>query len=185
MSDATADPPPAEPKAAAANVIRLVRGAEETSQERLLKKQVPAWVVSGAFHVVILVALIVIGKMQPAPAQASEAITEAVVDKEDQDEKPVDLTNDDKGLDSELANTLPVDRQDEQTVDAKINLDQPVGNELTDTTPMDVQSLIGQGTGADLGVLGTDGNVMAATRARAGPGRPGSPAGPGRRRRRV
>jgi hypothetical protein len=175
MSDATdtATPPPADPKATGANVIRLVRGAEETSQERLLKKQVPAWVVSGAFHVVILVALIVIGKMQPAPAQASEAITEAVVDKEEEAEKAVDLTNTDKGLDSELANALPVDRLDETTVDAAVNLDQPVGNDLSDTTPMDVQSLIGQGTGADLGVLGTDGNVMAGNKGAGGVGTTG------------
>jgi hypothetical protein len=160
MSEANETAPAADAKAAATNVIRFIHGAEETAQERLLKKQIPAWVVSGAFHVVVLVALIVIGKMQPAQTPASESIAEALVDKTDEEEKKFDLTNVDKGLDSELANALPIDREDETTVDAKVNPDQPVGNELNDASPTDAAALLGQGLGADLGVLGTEGSVM-------------------------
>ena len=42
------DKPPAGGNAA---VIRRMAPAEESAQERLIKKHVPAWVVSGAIHV--------------------------------------------------------------------------------------------------------------------------------------
>ncbi len=162
-----------ETKQAAPSVIRFVHGAEETSQERLLKKQIPAWVVSGAFHVVILVALIVIGKMQPTPTQASETISEALVDKADEEEKVVDLTNTDQGLDSELANALPLDRVEDVTVDAKVVEDMPVGNDIPDAAPTDAQALLGAGIGADLGVAGTDGLVMGGDKGAGGIGNSG------------
>ncbi len=157
----------------AASVIRFVHGAEETAQERLLKKQIPAWVVSGAFHVVILVVLILIGKMQPTATQASESIAEALVDKPEEEDKKFDLTNPDKGLDSELANALPVDRIEDQTVDAKVVEDQPVGNDVPDANPTDAAALLGMGAGTDLGVLGTEGSVMAGDKGAGGIGSSG------------
>lgn len=173
MSEANETPPATEAKSAAPNVIRIVHGSEETSQERLLKKQIPAWVVSGAFHVVILVALIVIGKMQPTPTAASESIAEVLVDKSEDEDKKVDLTNTDKGLDSELANALPVDRVEDVTVDAKVVNDQPVGNDVPDAAPTDAQALLGAGAGTELGVAGTDGLVMGGDKGAGGIGNSG------------
>jgi hypothetical protein len=172
MSEATETTAAADAKPAA-SVIRFVHGAEETAQERLLKKQIPAWVVSGAFHVVILIVLIFIGRMQPTPTQASESIAEALVDKAEDEEKKFDLTNPDKGLDSELANALPVDREDETTVDAKVNPDQPVGNDLNDPNPTDAASLVGLGIGTELGVQGTEGSVMSGDKGAGGIGNVG------------
>src|SRR5256885_1729437 len=40
-------------------VIRRLEAAEETAQERLIKKHVPAWVVSGAIHVVVIALMII------------------------------------------------------------------------------------------------------------------------------
>lgn len=173
MSETNETPPAADAKSAGPNVIRIVHGSEETSQERLLKKQIPAWVVSGAFHVVILVALIVIGKMQPTATQASESIAEALVDKSEEEDKKLDLTNTDKGLDSELANALPVDRVEDVTVDAKVVDDQPVGNDVPDAAPTDAQALLGAGAGTELGVAGTDGQVMGGDKGAGGIGNSG------------
>jgi hypothetical protein len=174
MAD-TIDTPNAEPADAKAgpSVIRLVQGAEETAQERLLKKQVPAWVISGAFHVVVLIALIVIGRMQPTRAEAPQTIQEAVLDKPPEEDKTLDLTNPDKGLDSELANALPVDRVEDVTVDAKVNPDQPIGVDDNSTNPTDVAALAGLGTGEQLGVLGTEGNVTGGNKGAGGTGTAG------------
>ncbi|QEL16880.1 prenyltransferase/squalene oxidase repeat-containing protein [Limnoglobus roseus] len=158
MSEANTTPDAPAAKAGA-NVIRIVQGAEETAQERLIKKQIPAWVISGAFHVVFLVLFIVVGKMQPPKVAASDAIAEAVVDKEDTEGKNLDLTNVDKGLDSELASALPVDRVEDMTVAAPVNLDVPVGNDAKIESTDASQALAGFGAGSDIGVTGDTGDV--------------------------
>ncbi len=173
MSEANPTPEAAAPKGAAANVIRIVHGAEETAQERLLKKQIPAWVVSGAFHVVFLVVFIIVGRMAPPAAKASEAIAEAVVDKQDEEEKKFDLTNIDKGLDSELAAALPIDRLEDTTVDAPVNLDQLVGNDAPVESTDASQALAGFGAAGDLGVTGDTGDVMKGTLGAGGVGTTG------------
>ena len=91
-------------------VIRFVTGAEETAHERLLKKHLPAWVISGAFHVVILVSAILIGMRQGPDTKASDEIVQAIVDKPASEEEAKDLTNPDIGIDSSLVASVPVDR---------------------------------------------------------------------------
>ena len=44
-------------------VIQLVSGFEETGNERLLKKIIPACVISGALHVAIAATFLLFGKM--------------------------------------------------------------------------------------------------------------------------
>src|SRR5690349_16710973 len=85
-------------------VIRQVRGAEETPHERLMRKHLPAWVTSGAVHVllvgVLLVASVVFAKPGAGPASDSQLMV-AVEDK-NQDEKQPDLTNTDLGIDPDI-----------------------------------------------------------------------------------
>lgn len=155
-------PAPADGKPGGPAVIRLIHGAEESPHDRLLKKHLPAWVVSGAFHVIILVVAILIGFSRQGQAKPSDDVVTTVVEEKKEEEKKVDLTNTDIGLDSELKAAVEVDRQDVVNVEAKVTPDEPVGVQGADaTTPTDVPALAG--IGADLtalGAAGTDGSVM-------------------------
>ena len=57
------DKPAASPNA---GVIRRLDAAREDAQERLVKKHVPAWVVSGAVHVAVIALAILILGVRPA-----------------------------------------------------------------------------------------------------------------------
>lgn len=54
-------------------VIRRVPGVEETPHQRLVKKHIPAWVISGAVHVALIAALITIDRMLPDPLVAAQS----------------------------------------------------------------------------------------------------------------
>jgi prenyltransferase beta subunit len=161
--------PPA-PERAAPAVIRLIHGAEETPTDRLLKKHLPAWVVSGAFHVIILVVAILIGFSRQGEARLSDEIVTTIIEERPPDEKNLDLTNPDLGLDSELLAAIEVDRIEDLNVDAKVVADEPVGVPNADLlAPMDVPALAGIGANLnDLGVMGEDGSVMQGTGGMAG-----------------
>jgi hypothetical protein len=154
----SADGQPAQPTGPA--VIRIIHGAEESPHDRLMKKHVPAWVVSGAFHVIILVVAILIGFAKQTDARPSDDLIQAAVD-DKPEEKQFDLTNPDMGLDSDLKAAVEVDRQDDLNVEGKVVKDEPVGVATTDTNPpMDIPQLAGTGDKVDVGAIGTDGNVM-------------------------
>jgi hypothetical protein len=149
--------PDAPKTPAGPSVIKRVHGAEETQHDRFLKKHVPAWVVSGAVHVVILVIAIVVGKMGNASAKPSDEIIQAVVDDQEKEEKKADLTNPDPGIDSEIKSAVEVPREEEVNVKAAVT-EEPVGLPTAEsTTPMDVLQQAGLGTTNDLGVTGTEG----------------------------
>ncbi|VTU01350.1 Uncharacterized protein OS=Blastopirellula marina DSM 3645 GN=DSM3645_18766 PE=4 SV=1: Prenyltrans_2 [Gemmataceae bacterium] len=150
-----------KPVPAAAAVIRRLDHAEETAQERLMRKHVPAWVISGAVHVGVIALLILMFGSRGAEARLSEKIIATSV--ENEEEAPeVDLTNEDIGLDSNLEAALPeIDRIDQQTVDAAVtadNLGQP------DVPEVDVAALAPPGLALNdasaPGVDGAAGDVM-------------------------
>lgn len=119
--------PPSPPVSAAKGgaVIRRVEAAQETAQERLLRKHLPAWVISGAVHVA-LVALLLLFAGQPNPAPASDKVIQTTVEKEET-EPQENLTNEDLGLDANLESALPdKERVDERTVDEVVTTD-PLG----------------------------------------------------------
>ena len=132
-------------------VIRFVTGAEETAHERLLKKHLPAWVISGAFHVVILVGAILIGMRQGPDTRASDEIVQAIVDKPASEEDVKDLTNPDIGLDSSLTAAVEVNRVDENNVDAKVS-EEPIGVQSVETAALDTPAPAGIGAGDTLGI---------------------------------
>lgn len=152
----------AKPKADAAAVIRLVQGLEESSHDRLLKKHLPAWVVSGAFHVVFLILFIVIGSMGKPPVQASDEIITTVVEDKPQEEDKKDLTNPDEGIDSSMKKAVEVDRQEDLNIETKVTPDQPIGVAGADSTvPMDSAAPAGlNDIASDPGVKGLDGSVL-------------------------
>ncbi len=155
MSDRTA-PPGANGKPGAA-VIRRTEAAEETSQERLIKKHVPAWVVSGAVHVAVIALMILLLGSRVAVTKPPEKVLTTTAEKtEEQEDK--DLTNEDPGLDSKIEASLPeLDRLAEKTVDAVVTNDTlGVPNvEANDTVAQALPGAISvEATG---GVTGTEG----------------------------
>ena len=127
--------------AAGPAVIRKVRGAEETPRQRLLKKTLPAWVVSGAVHVGMIAALIAADAFMPKSVVPKSEDQLAVVTEDKPDEAAVaDLTNPDLGDDPTMTKSEISDRKDDVTVDTKaVPTDSPgVDSDLlkkTDITP--------------------------------------------------
>jgi hypothetical protein len=154
--------PPADGKPDGPAVIKLIHGAAESPHDRLLKKHLPAWVVSGAFHVIILVVAILVGFARPGEARPSDDIVTVVADEKPPEEQKFDLTNPDLGLESALTAAVDVERVEDINVEAKVVPTEPVGLPNADaTTPMDVPALAGLGRDlTELGVAGDEGNVL-------------------------
>ncbi len=88
-------------------VIRRLQGAQETSHQRLLKKHLPAWVISGAFHVVLIVTLIVADQVMAKPGVPLDTETQLTVVNEGEEKvEEVNLTNPDVGLDPDLPTAI-------------------------------------------------------------------------------
>ena len=148
---------PARPGAA---VIRRVGGAEETAHERLVKKHLPAWVVSGGVHlVVILMAWLIFGFGKNVDAHTDKILTTSV--EKDQEDPVKDLTNEDPGLESTLSAALPdKERLEEKNVDAAETSD-PIG--VPDAPSMDPAALKLPGLPSDAatgGAAGAEGNFL-------------------------
>ena len=159
--------PATAPRPAAPAVIRKIEGASESPKERLIKKHLPAWVISGAVHVVLIATLIMLdGFMPRAEATPADDQLTVVAENELQEEKQPDLTNPDIGLDPELPATVDVSNITEQNVVSQVvQPDEPVGvdaamaNPVSDFIPpqgISTSGLSAPGL-ADAGV----GNVMA------------------------
>ncbi len=115
-------------RSAPAPVIRKLVVAEQDSKERLLKRQVPAWVISGLIHVVLITAFILFDMWMGKDTQAKskpEAPTSTKI--EDKQEKDPDLTNPDIGLDSDLAAAVEVDKESDFNVTAPAVDNEAVG----------------------------------------------------------
>jgi hypothetical protein len=154
-SPASANGKPVGPKEA---VIRRLEAAEETAQERLIKKHVPAWVVSGAVHVaVIALAILILGTRTAATKPSEKVLVTAAEKTEETEDK--DLTNEDPGLDSKIEAALPeIDRLDKATVEAKVtedNLGQP------DVVTTDTAAFAPPGVGPDITNPGLTGDTGA------------------------
>jgi len=130
----------------AAPVIRRVEVAEEDTSSRVLTRLVPAFVISGAVHVVAIgfILLVVSGPKQ-VTAKPSDDLVTTQVEEPKEDEK--NLTNDDVGLDPALTAATNADREETVNVDVP-KTDDPVG--LPDQS-MEVAPLTQlAGLGADL-----------------------------------
>ena len=162
MSEKNTSAPSANGKLAGAKeaVIRRLEVSEETSQERLIKKHVPAWVVSGAVHVAVIALAILFLGSRTALTQQSEKVLATTAEKDNAPEDP-NLTNEDPGVDSRFDAALPeIERLDKATVDSKVtddNIGQP------DVPNTDTTALAPPGVGptdSTFGAVGTEGNLM-------------------------
>jgi hypothetical protein len=149
--------------AGGASVIRIVEAAKETSHERLMKKHLPAWVISGAVNIGVIAILILFGNRTIASKPVGKILTTSVEKEEEQPEK--DLTNEDLGLQSNLEAAIPeLERVDKQTVDAAVtqdNLGQPNAPD-TDSAALKLPGLPSADQSAP-GVAGTEGLAIAGT----------------------
>lgn len=111
---------------AAAPVIRRLAVAEESSGALLLKRQMPAFVISGLIHVVLITGFLL---FYPEPKDNDVSAKEApTVTQMDEVVPPeVDLTNPDQGLDSDLEATVEVDKQADVNVDAPVVENENIG----------------------------------------------------------
>ncbi len=107
-------------------VIRQLTTAEETAHERLVRKHVPAWVISGAMHVVFIALMILIFGARSTDAKIPDTILITSVDKTDE-EKIDDLTKEDLGLTTDIEPGLPeLKQQAEKNVD-RAERDETIG----------------------------------------------------------
>lgn len=114
---------PREPKEPKEAVIRRLEAAEETAQERFLKKYVPAWLVSGAVHVSVLALALLFFGVRNAETKPPEPPLNTTAEKAEEPEEK-NLTNDDLGVDSKIEAALPeIERLDTKTVDEKVTMD--------------------------------------------------------------
>jgi hypothetical protein len=169
VSEKSPSAPSANGKPPKEAVIRRLEAAEETAQERLIKKHVPAWVVSGAAHVaVIALAILVMGE-RAAVTKPTDAVIVTTADKSDEPEDQP-LTNEDLGFDPKIEAALPeIERIDSATVDGIVTQDN-VG--LPDVTTTDTQAMPPPGFGATdfttSGATGEAGNFTAGDGGRQG-----------------
>jgi hypothetical protein len=158
----TAPPTPAQP--AVTNIIRRLEFTGESANERLMKKHLPAWVISGALNLgLVTVALIIDRTTVTTIVQASDAVIETSLEDKADDANIKDLTNPDIGLDSELPNAIASANDSIVTVEAPDVVKEPVGTpSAKDTPPTDYTTPPGIGPSdlTNLGHIGNDGKLM-------------------------
>ena len=151
-----------------APVIRRLADSGEDSRTRLLKRQVPAWVISGLIHVAGILAFIAFSSVMSTDTAAKEKEKPASTK---MDEPPVaepDLTNPDVGLDSDLVAAVDVEKVTDTNVEAKEvenetaglpNQDKEFASQTSQLAPMnDVVADAGvAGVGEGLAMVGQGG----------------------------
>jgi hypothetical protein len=153
---ATADAGPA-PKGP---VIRKLEAAKETAHERLMRKHLPAWVISGAVNVGVVALAMILMPRDAMPKQPEKVVTTSL-DKTDDDTPEKDLTNEDPGLQSNLEAALPeIERIDQTTVDAVVTMDNLGQPNAPDTDTVALPALgLNPSEFTNAGVAGELGNV--------------------------
>lgn len=144
-------------------IIRLRVSAEETAHERLLKKHVPAWVISGAVNLTLVAGFLLTGYLfKSVAAKPSDRQLTAVIDDKDKADPTFDLTETDIGLDPLVAAAVEnTPLKAEVNVEAKVKEDEPVG--IPDAKTNESFSALPGMSAMDLttpGSVGNVGNVM-------------------------
>src|SRR5262245_14303668 len=163
-TDSAPAPAPAPaPELRRSPLIRLDGGAE-TFGERMLKRQVPAWLISVAVHAVLLGLFVVFNLffVKDTGSQAVGAEAQELQAKVEEDEKQQNFENPDVGNDVDLPTNYNVNRIEDVSVPGTVKPDEPVGNNMGEGP---VQTLppppglgeTGQGGGLDAAMAGVGG----------------------------
>lgn len=144
-------------------VIRKLESSKETAHERLMKKHLPAWVISGAMNVGIIALMILVLGVRTADTKQSDKIVATSIEKEAEPPE-TNLTNDAPGFQADLVIAIPeLKRIEDRTVDDVVTQD-PLG--APNPTDTDTSALKPPGLTSDRansGVTGTNGNLLSGT----------------------
>jgi hypothetical protein len=159
------NPPPTSASSAPAplasgSVIRIVEAAKETAQERLMKKHLPSWVISGAVNIGVIALLILFGNRTLSSKPTDTILTTSIEKDEEQLER--DLTNTDPGFETNVPTTLPeLERIDKETVDGVVTQD-PLGKPNAPETDSAAPTLPGAPSSeqSNPGATGANGLVL-------------------------
>jgi hypothetical protein len=106
-------------------VIRRLDGTEESSHERLVKKHLPAWVASGAIHLLIALLLFMVFGGRIADARQNTTVLNTTTEKETEDEQK-SLVVEEAGFNSQIEPSLNIEKEAERTVEG-IVANEPIG----------------------------------------------------------
>lgn len=134
--------PPARPRAP---IVRLENYGESTMQ-RLLKRQVPAWFISLSLHIVLLGLIVVINLVFGKTNVAAQNVETVIDTKVEDEEKNHNFENPDIGLDPNLPTNYNIDRIDDVSVPGPLKPDEAIGNNGPGDTPVTVPPPPGIGT---------------------------------------
>ena len=124
-----------------------------------LKKQIPAWVISGAVHVVMIALMVLFFSSAPPKVAADDnRILETAIEEAEEPDK--NLTNPDLGFDAELEAATDSKNEQVENVEAPDMPDEPIGI-ASEVEEIPVQTLAppGLGVGVDNGAPGDNGTV--------------------------
>lgn len=143
-------------------VIRPLEVAQETTLDRVLYRYVPAWVVSGVVHS-LLVAIVllsgVLGGKEASGGPTTDPIVASAVEEEQEPEQPP--FNEDIGIDPDIPAATESMRQEDTNVEAPDNLNEAIGiaqDTMLDAAP--ITSISGIGAGIDFGSTGLNNDGM-------------------------
>jgi len=163
MSTDNANSAPAKTVRPPAPVIRLELYDESASQ-RILKRQVPAWIVSVGLHAVLLGVIVIFHLAFGEKYSDNINATEDTAINTEVEDKPEDknFENPDIGLDPNIPTNYNVDRIEDFSVPGKVLPDEPIGNNMGDgpaqtLPPPPGIGTEGQGGGIDAPTIGAGG----------------------------
>jgi hypothetical protein len=134
-TDTTAPAPTVQPNQGGTPLIRVRDlNAGEDPHDRLMKKQIPAWVISGAIHLVLIVLLVLFFKVGSVTSASQVQVVDAAVEEKAPPEP--NLTNPELGLDADLPAAVDNNREEDVNVNAKVVAEEPIG------VPMDAPDVI-------------------------------------------
>ena len=164
MSEKTEKPDVAENagKVKGVPVIRRVEVANDDLQTRVLSRHLPAWVISGAVHVLVI-GVCILFLSSPTETTAKNDDNLVTTEVEEPKEEKENLVNEDIGFDADLAAATNVDKEDVANVEAPKSED-PVGleNQPNEIAPQTAMAGIDQGAGSGVDSAPTDTGLQAA-----------------------
>ena len=105
-----------EKPAKGAPVIRQTEVASEDAGSRVLNRHLPAWVISGAIHVVVIGFLVIfMSGAVPTAANPNDLVTTQVEDPKEDDKN---LTEEDVGFDPDLKAATDATREENVNVES-------------------------------------------------------------------
>ena len=128
-------------------VIRHVETADEGN--RVMKRHVPAFALSGLFHLVFVTVFVLIFGLGGGDTNAkqNDQVIDTVV--EEEEEEDYNLTNEDLGFDADLEAAVDVEREEIENVEAPVIDDEPIGIPAEDNFEMPAQTVAPPGALTD------------------------------------